>query len=197
MNLSKPAIITAAVLGTILVLGLWLSGNYNSLVGKKAEVENSWSKVETQYQRRLDLIDNVVASVKGAQGQEVAVIGQITDARRAYGAADSTEDKAAAASSLETNIALLPRLQEAYPDLKSNTQVTALINELGGTENTIAGVRNDYNDKVTGYNVGISRFPGNIFANLFDFDRAKLFQADSGASKAPTVKFGAEATPNR
>ena len=189
LKLSTPAIVT----GVVLILGLmifgWFTSNYNSLVSAKADVDNSWAKVETQYQRRLDLIDNVVASVQGAQGQEIAVFGKIAESRTAYNNASTTDEKAAAASAMETNIAVLPRLQEAYPELKSNEQVTKLINELSGTENTISTVRDVYNDKVTSYNVAITKFPTSLFANMFDFEKAKLFKADAGASKAPKVKF--------
>lgn len=190
MKLSKPAIITAIVLGVILFLGLWFAGNYNSLVSASNGVDNAWSKVETQYQRRLDLIDNIVASVKGSQLQEQKVFGDIAKARTQYNQATSAEGKAEAASSIETNVALIPRLQEAYPELKSNEQVSKLIGELAGTENGILDVRNRYNDAVTNYNTNITRFPKSIFASMFDYDKRSLFKADSAASKAPTVKFG-------
>lgn len=188
-NLTKPAIITGTVLVGLLFIVLWVASNFNGLVSKRAGVDNSWAKVETQYQRRLDLIDNVVASAKGSQAQEREVIGAIADARKQYSSAETTNDKAAAASSLESTVAILPRLQEAYPELKSNEQVSRLITELSGTENQIAGVRDGYNDTVTRYNVSIATFPSNLFARMFGFERAKLFKADAGASKAPTVKF--------
>lgn len=189
MKLSKPAIVTATVFGTLAIIGLWLVGNYNSLVSASTGVDNTWAKVETSYQRRLDLIDNVVASVKGSQVQEQKVFGDIAKARSAYNSANTTDQKAAAASAMETNIALIPRLQEAYPELKSNEQVSKLIGELSGTENGIQEVRNRYNDAVTNYNTNIRRFPKSIFANLFGFDKRNLFKADEGASKAPKVSF--------
>jgi len=190
--LSRSAIITGSILIGILFIVLWVAGNFNGLVSKHAGVENAWSKVETQYQRRLDLIDNVVASAKGSQAQEREVIEAIADARKQYSAAETTNDKAAAASSLESTVAILPRLQEAYPELKSNEQVSRLITELYGTENQIAGVRDGYNDTVTRYNVSIASFPSNLFASMFGFERAKLFKADAGASKAPSVNFGGD-----
>lgn len=190
MSLSKPAIITGAILAFILIMGMWLAGNYNNLVTEKNDVDNSWAKVETQYQRRLDLIDNVVSSVKGAQGQEQRVFGQIADARKQYANATTTEQKAEAASNVETTIAMLPRLQEQYPELKSNEQVSKLIGELQGTENGIAEKRDLYNDTVKNYNNSVMHIPGVWFANMFGFEKAKLFDADAAAATAPKVNFG-------
>ena len=190
MQLTRPAIVTAILLGLVFVFGLWILGNYNSLVQNKAKVDNAWAQVEVQYQRRMDLIDNVVSSVKGGQKQEREVFGKIADARKIYNnPSSSTSEKAAAASSIETNVALIPRLQEAYPDLKSNTQVTQLMNQLTGTEDGIAKARTAFNDTATNYNIGIQRFPTNIFAGMFGYTKVSLFKADTGASKAPNVSF--------
>ena len=190
MRLSKPALITGVALAILLLIGLLFAGNYNSLVKARANVDKSWGSVETQYQRRLDLVGNLVASVKGAQGQEQAVFGKIADARTAYNNAQTTSDKAAAASTVETNLALVPKLQEAYPDLKSNAQVTLLMTQLTSTEDSILNARNDYNKQATTYNISIQRFPKNLFAGLYGFHTQALFQADSSASTAPTVNFG-------
>lgn len=189
LKLSKSAIITGITLFMFFFMGLWFVGNYNSLVTSRNAVDNGWSKVETQYQRRLDLIDNIVSSAKGSQAQEQKVFGDIAKARSAYNNAGNSDDKAAAASQIETSIAIIPRLQEAYPELKSNEQITRLINELAGTENGIATSRNTYNDIVTNYNNGIGRFPKSLFANMFGYDKAKLFKADANASTAPKVKL--------
>ena len=189
MNFSKPAIVTGIILGSILVIGLWVGGNYNSLVTSKNAVDNSWSKVETQYQRRFDLIDNLVASTKGAQVQEQKVFLGIAEARTAYAKASTTNDKVAAAQQIDTQIALIPRLQEAYPELKSNQQVQSLMNELTGTENNIASARNDFNDTATNYNNNITRFPKSLFAGAFNFEKQSLFKADVGASKAVKVNL--------
>jgi LemA protein len=189
VKLTKPAIVTGIVLGVLFLLGAWFVANYNSLVSASNAVDNSWAKVETQYQRRLDLIDNVLQSVKGSQGQEQEVFGKIADARSQYNNASTTEEKAAAASSIETNVAVIPRLQEAYPELKSNEQVTALVNELKTTENGIAEKRDFYNDTVTNYNNNITKFPKSIFAGMYGYEKAKLFKAEVSASKAPKVNF--------
>ena len=190
MRLSKPALITGLMLCLLLIIGLIFIGNYNSLVNAKANVDQSWASVETQYQRRLDLVGNLVASVKGAQGQEQIVFGKIADARTAYNNATNTNDKAAAASAVESNVALIPKLQEAYPDLKSNAQVTQLMNQLTSTEDSILSARNAYNAQATTYNISILRFPTNIFAGFFGYHTQSLFKADSTASTAPTVNFG-------
>lgn len=190
MRLSKPAIVTGVILAGLLLVGLVFAGNYNSLVKAKANVDQSWASVETQYQRRLDLVGNLVASVKGAQGQELAVFSKIADARTAYNNASTTSDKAAAASAVETNVALIPRLQEAYPDLKSNAQVTQLMSQLTTTEDSILSARNAYNAEATTYNISIQRFPKNIFAGLYGYRPQTLFKADSAAATAPTVNFG-------
>ncbi len=125
-KISTPAKVTGGIMIALLFVFLWVTGNYNSLISSKNSVDKSWARVETQYQRRLDLIDNLVSSTKGAQGQERAVFIAIAEARTKYNNATSSNDKASAASQIETNVALLPRLQEAYPDLKSNQQVQSI-----------------------------------------------------------------------
>lgn len=189
---SKAAIVTGVILLIVLIFGAWLMANYNSLVSSNAKKDNSWAKVETQYQRRNDLIDNIVSSVKGAQKNEQKFV-DIAQARSGIKPIDPnapTDEKAATASQNEaTVVSIVPRLQEAYPELKSNEQVSKLVAELQGTENEISKVRNTYNDTVTNYNVGITSFPKNIFANMFGFKKANLYKADATASKAPKVEF--------
>lgn len=195
-KISKPALVTGIILLVIVFLGLWTVGNYNGLVSASNTVDNSWAKVETQYQRRLDLIGNIVESVKGSQIQEQKVFKDIADGRKQYIASSGNpEGQAEAASKMETNIAVLPRLlQENYPELKSNEQVSKLITELQGTENGIASVRDRYNDVVTNYNTNITRFPKSLFAGFFNYSRRSLFKAETGAEKAPKVDFSAKTT---
>lgn len=185
----KSTITLTIILAIIFIGFLWFSGNYNSLVASKNQVEKSWAMVETQYQRRFDLIDNLLESVKGAQGQEREVFIKIAEARTAYNSAGSINDKASAASSLETNIALIPRLQEAYPELRSNQQVQTLMTDIKGTEDGILQARDSFNTTATNYNTNITRFPKNIFAKVFGFDKQELFKSDAGASKAVKIKF--------
>lgn len=195
-KVSTPAIVTGIVLLVIFMLGAWIVGNFNSLVAMNEDVDNSWSKVETQYQRRFDLIGNLVETVKSSQKQEVAVIKEIADGRKTYAAAQASGDEngqAEAATKIETNVAALPKLlQEAYPELTSNQNVQNLMKELQGTENGISGVRDKYNDTVTNYNKGVMSFPKNIFANMFGYKERAQFKANSGASEAPKVDFSKE-----
>lgn len=187
--MSKAAITAGIVVGVVMFFILWGVGNYNSLISSRNQVEKSWSMVETQYQKRFDSIDNYVESAKGAQGQEREVFIKIAEARNAYNTATTDNEKASAASSLETNIALLPRLQEAYPDLKSNQQVQTLMENIKATEGDIAHARDQYNTTANNYNTNIERFPKNMFANTFGFEKKTLFKADEGAAKATKVKF--------
>ena len=187
--MSKSAITVGIILGVIAFAAFWVIGNYNSLVASRNAVEKSWSMVETQYQRRLDLVENLLNSAKGAQGQEREVFIKIAEARTRYNSATSDNEKAEAAGSLETNIALLPRLQEAYPELKSNNQVQALMNELKNTEDGILKARDQYNITANNYNTNITRFPKNMFANTFGFEVKSLFKSDDGAAKATKIQF--------
>lgn len=187
--LSKLSILVGGILIAIFILGLVGVGNYNSLVTARNSTDKSWASVETQYQRRFDLIDNLVQTVKSAQTQEREVFVKIAEARTAYNNAKSTDDKVAATNTIETNVALIPRLQEMYPDLKSNIQVTALMNDLRGTEDGILKARDGFNTTATNYNTNIQRFPKNVFASVFGFKARTLFKADTGASQAVKVKF--------
>ena len=189
MKPSNKAIKVGIILGVILLVGIWLGANYNSLVTARNAVNNSRAKIDTELTRRYDLIDNIVASVEGSQAQESDVFGKIAEARKVGGSTSDPEKQAEANNTIDTQIALLPRLQEAYPELRSNDQVTRLIQELQGTNNTIRDKRNDYNDTVTNYNNNISSFPKNIFAGLFNFDQAKLFEASSQERVNPKVEF--------
>lgn len=190
MKLSKAAIVTLVVLGFVTLLGLWSVGNYNSLVSAKNGVDNSKAKIDTQLTRRYELVDNIVQSVQGSQAQESDVFGKIAEARKIGGNANaSTEQQAEANNTIDTQIALLPRLQEAYPELRSNDQVSKLIAELQGTANGIREARDNYNTTVTNYNTNITRFPKNIFANTFGFDKAKLFEASAAEKVNPKVEL--------
>lgn len=187
--MSKLAIGTGIILGFFLLVGLWFVGNYNSLISSRNQVDQAWGSVETQYQRRFDLIDNLVTSVKGAQKQELEVFSVIAEARKVYNNSSNTNDKTEAANIIETGISLIPRLQEAYPELKSNQQITTLMNDLRGTEDGILKVRDSYNKTVTNYNTNIQRFPKNLFARSFGFEKRSLFKAEAGSQKAPKVNL--------
>lgn len=188
VKLSKPAIITLISLLAIFLLFGWLVGNYNSLVTANNAVRQSWSKVQTQYQRRFDTIDNLVEATKGAQGQEQKVFGAIADARKQYnanptGAADQVD------GAVTTTVANLQRLQEAYPELKSNQEVIQLMTDLKTTEGDILAARNTYNDTATNYNNNISRFPKSIFASIFGYHEKPLFESEKGSEKGAKITF--------
>jgi LemA protein len=193
-KLTTPAIVTGVIIAFIAVIGLWGVANYNSLVTAKNAVDNSKSKIDTELTRRYDLLDNIVQSVQGSQAQEADVFGKIAEARKIGGqSTDSTSEQSQEANqTIDTQIALLPRLQEAYPELRSNDQVTRLITELQGTNNTIRDTRNTYNDTVTNYNNNITRFPKSIFAAIFNYDKAKLFEATTQERTNPKVELDRE-----
>lgn len=189
LNMNKPAIVTGAILAVVAIAGLTIAGNYNSLVATKAEVDNSWAQVETQYQRRLDLIGNLAASVKGAQGQEQRIFSELAEARSKYAGASSSSDRAAAASQTESALGRLLVITENYPDLKSSETVQTLMNQLSGTEDGIAQARNEYNTTAKNYNVSIKSWPKNMFAGWWGYKEQSLFKADSGAASAPKVSL--------
>ena len=189
MKLTKPAIVTGIVIAVVAIIGLWLAGNYNSLVVANNAVDNSKAKIDTQLERRYELIDNIVSSVEGSQAQESDVFKSIADARRAGGSSTSASGEAEANATIDQQIALLPRLQEAYPELRSNDQVTRLIQELQGTAGQVATARDTYNDTVTNYNNNITKFPKSVFANIFGFEKKELFKASTEAKVNPQVKI--------
>lgn len=177
------------VLGIVLVIGLWAMGSYNSLVKESAGVDAQWAQVETQYQRRFDLIPNLVASVQGIMKQETTIFTAIANARQGYAGARTSDEKAAAAGQMESALGRLLVITENYPQLKSSENVQSLMAQLEGTENRVSVERMRYNDMVKDYNVKVKSFPGNIFAKLFGFGERKMFQSDAAAASAPKVNL--------
>lgn len=177
------------------------SCNYNSLVEKQQQVDQAWAQVENQYQRRADLIPNIVNTVKGYAEHESSTLEAVTNARagltKAYDAAQSIENPQEnleqyqqAQSNLKGALDIyVNAVREAYPDLKANTNFMALQTELEGTENRISTERKRYTEAVMEYNTSIKKFPTNIYAGWFGFTEKPQFKADAGASKAPEVKF--------
>ena len=173
----------------ILLLVLWYIGIYNSLIRLNEEVNNRWASVETQYQRRVDLIPNLVNTVKGAANFEQKTLEDITNARSQWQAAINPEQKVAAANNVESALARLLVVVENYPQLKATQNYLALQDELANTENKVAVERGRYNDAVRDFNARIKTFPSNIVArNLGYLDRT-YFKAKTGAENAPEVKF--------
>jgi LemA protein len=184
--LKKLLVIIGAI---VLVLVLSLISFYNSLIGKTQAVDNQWAQVETQYQRRFDLIPNLVNSVKGMMAQEQTVFGQIAEARTRYSGAGTVEEKVKAAGQLESALGRLLVIMENYPELRSAENVSQLMDELSGTENRISVERRRYNDLVRDYNTTIKKFPANLIAGTFGFSQRLFFEAAEGAEQAPEVNL--------
>jgi LemA protein len=176
----------------VIVLGMWLMGSYNGLVQKDQAVTGQWAQVEASYQRRFDLIPNLVESTKGILEQEQAVFGQIAEARQGYAGAGTQEEKVAAANQLEGALSRLLVIMENYPQLQSNTTVLALMDELAGTENRINVERRNYNDVTRDYNTHVRSFPTVIMANMFGFSSKPYFEAAAGAEQAPQVDLSTD-----
>lgn len=189
MKNKKLWIILAVVAVLIIAIIASLVSTYNGLVEKRAEVDQKFAQVENQLQRRLDLIDNVVSTVKGYASHESELYSDIANARSKLAGVNTAEEAAKLNSELDSAVSRLLVVVENYPVLKADTQFTALIDTLEGTENRIATERGRYNEAVKEYNTAIKRFPNNIFAGMFGFTAADYFEADEGAQKVPEVNF--------
>ena len=179
----------------LLVLGLGFGsyvGAKNAMVQKNEDVDNAYSQVDIEQQRRMDLIPNLVASVKGYVNEETTVLTNIANARAGVVAAGSDRSASIKANSaLDVAISPLLRLQEAYPNLKSNEQFRTLTDELAGTENRIQIARRRYNNSLEAYNVYIAQFPNSFWANMAGYHRRdEYFKGNPANSAAPTVDFG-------
>lgn len=185
----KPILIVPAVIGGLaLILGLWLMGSYNSLVTQDQVVETSWSQVETQYQRRFDLVPNLVNATKGAMAQEREVFGAIAEARTRYASAPAgTNERVAATNQYESALARLLVVMENYPQLRSIDTVNSLMAELSGTENRVQVARDRYNEQVRVWNTMLVRFPRNLIAGMFGFEKRDFYASTEGAENAPAV----------
>ena len=184
--MNKGALI---IIGVLVLLGGWLVANYNGFATQNNAIDGQWKQVEVQYQRRVDLVPNLVESVKGLMTQEQKVFGDIAEARTRYSGAGSVDEKAAAATQLESALGRLLVIMENYPQIKSDAAVARLMDELAGTENRIAVERRRYNELVQSYNTSLSVIPGNILAGIFGFSRRSYFEATEGSEAAPKVQF--------
>jgi len=178
------------IIGVILIIVVFaLFGYYNKFVTANEGVDGQWAQVETQYQRRFDLIPNLVESVKGVMAQEQEVFGMIAEARTKYAGAETADEKAGAATEVESALGRLLVVMENYPQLKSAENVNTLMAQLEGTENRISVERGRYNATVKDYNVMTKRFPANIIAGMFGFGERNYFEAAEGSEVAPSVQF--------
>ncbi len=198
MKMSKGWIALLAIVGVCVITGMWISGLYNGMVTADESVTNSWAQVENVYQRRADLIPNLVKTVEGAANFEKSTLKEVIQAR-----ASATSVKIDPSNLNAANVAAFQKAQdglssalsklmvvvERYPELKANQNFLELQAQLEGTENRITVERNKFNDEVKVYNTMIRRFPRNMIAGMFDFEKKGYFEAQTGAEKAPGVSF--------
>ena len=182
--MKKGIAILIAVLAVIgIIIGI-ISGSYNGLVNQQEEVENKQSVISVQLQRRADLIPNFVNTVKGYSDYEQKTYTAVTEARNAVAGAKTAGEQLDSAISVWVNA-----VTEAYPELKANENYKALQDELAGSENRIATARKDYNDAAKAYNSSVRRFPKNIIAGMFGFEKVEYFEAQAGSESVPQVSF--------
>lgn len=195
MKLSKSAI---AIIAVIIIVLLWGISGYNSLVSQDETVSTAWSNVEAQYQRRSDLIPNLVSTVKGYAKHEQSTFQSVVEARAkatqiTIDPSNITPEKLQefqkAQSGVSSALGRLIAVSENYPELKASQNFSELQAQLEGTENRINESRRLYNEAVQAYNRKVRRFPGNILAGLFGFQQKTKFEAEAGAEKAPKVSF--------
>lgn len=185
-KLLGPLVIIVVI---IAIFAAILIPSYNGFVNSEEDVNNAYAQVENQLQRRLDLIPNLVNTVKGFASHEKEVLGSIADARANLAGANTPEEQAAANDQLSGALSRLLAVVENYPDLKADANFRQLMDELAGTENRLSVARQDYNTIVSDYNKKVKRMPGSIVASIFGFDEKEYFKADAAAQDAPTVDF--------
>jgi LemA protein len=182
-------ILGGVVAAVLLIAGIYVT-NYNRLVTLNESIDANWAQVENQLQRRLDLIPNLVRTVKGYAKHEKEVFTNIADARAKLAGAKTTNEKVKAANEFEGALARLLAIAENYPQLRASDNFIRLQDELAGTENRIAVERRRYNETVQIYNILVRRFPSNIVASFSGFQKKDVyFEAEKEAKKAPKVEF--------
>ena len=186
------------VLGLVLLLGVWSCGGYNSLVKQDESVKKSWNNVQTEYQKRYDLVDNLVNTVKGAAKFEQETLTQVINARSKASSIQLNADQLTpeniqkfdqAQSELSGSLSRLLVSVERYPELKATQNFLQLQGQLEGIENDVRASRSQFNEAVNVYNTKVRSFPTNLFAGIFGFRAKEGFKADQGAEKAPKVQF--------
>ena len=196
--MKRSYVVIIVIIAVVLVLFFWIKGMYNSMVRTDETVSQAWAQVENVYQRRADLVPNLVATVKGYAEHESSTLEAVVEARAKATQATvdpstlSEEELArfmSAQNELGTAIGRLLVSVERYPDLKANQNFLELQAQLEGTENRITVERQKFNEAARNYNVTIRRFPNNIFAGMFGFEKKGYFEASEGAEQAPVVSF--------
>lgn len=198
--MKKVLIVLAVLIGLVVIFGIWIASGYNRLVGLSQNVDQSWAQVQTVYQRRADLIPNLVNTVAGAANFEKSTLTEVTNARASVGQVKVDPNTAptdpqqlqqfqAAQAQLSGALSRLLVVVEKYPELKSNQNFLNLQAQLEGSENRISVERRKFNEAVQGYNTTVKRFPTVLYAGMFGFSPKPYFQSDPGAEKAPSVQF--------
>jgi LemA protein len=186
------------IIAVIAIVTIWAISGYNGMVNKEETVSNAWANVEAAYQRRADLIPQLVNTVKGYANHEKTTLDAVVSARTkatqmTVDVGELTEENIQkyqeAQGEVGAAIGRLLAITESYPELKANENFSELQAQLEGTENRINEVRKNYNASVKEYNVSVRKFPNNILAGMFGFERKAEFKAEEGASKAPEVNF--------
>ena len=177
------------ILVVVLLVAGYLWSFYNGLVKQSQAIDGQWAQVENQFQRRFDLIPNLVNSVQGAMTQEQKIFSDITDARTKYAGAQTVNQKAIAATEVESALARLLVIMENYPQLKSIDAVQQMMAQVEGTENRIAVERGRYNELTRDYNIRVTQVPGKWLAPKFGFSGKAYFEAAEGAETAPKVQL--------
>ncbi len=196
--MNSKNLVLIVILAAVLILGGCGCGSYNGLVSQDETVKNAWNKVQSDYQRRADLIPNLVNTVKGEANFEQKTLTDVIAARASatqmkVDASNLTPEKLkefqAAQGQVSQALGRLMVVSEQYPNLRANDAFRGLQAQLEGTENRIKTARNDFNDAVQQYNTKVRAFPTNIFAGFMGFKQREGFSAEAGAEKAPEVKF--------
>ncbi|MFH0832183.1 MAG: LemA family protein [Candidatus Aenigmatarchaeota archaeon] len=181
-----------AIVAILFILLMWYVGTYNALISADQNVKTAWGNVEVQYQRRVDLIPNLVNSVKGYMAFEKEVLTKVTSLRSQWMTATAPEERVATANEIEAALKTIFATYENYPELKADKTVTALMDELAGTENRVAVSRTNYNDAVRNYNNLVKFIPSNIVAGWMGMVEKTMFEAITpGAETAPVVNITA------
>lgn len=178
------------ILIIVVVIIAFIISSYNGLVQAKMKVDNAWSQIDIQLQRRFDLIPNLIETVKGYMNHEQETFEKITSLRTSWSNATTVEDKAKINNELSSTLKTIMAVSENYPDLKANENFLKLSEELSNTENKISFSRQFYNDTVTMYNTKLQVFPSNIIAGMFNFTARDLFKTDDEARQNVKVDFG-------
>ncbi|MCY7311138.1 MAG: LemA family protein [Bacteroidota bacterium] len=186
------------VLGLVLILGVWGCSGYNGLVKQDEKVKNTWNNVNSEYQKRSDLVENLVNTVKGAAKFEQETLTKLVEARAKATSINLTADQLTpenmakfqqAQSQMSGALSRLLVVVENYPDLKANQNFLQLQGSLEGIENDVRNSRKNFNDAVNTYNTKVRSFPMNMLSGIFGFSKKEGFKADEGAEKAPKVEF--------